>query len=375
MKHIALQTHNTHIVIACSYLHVPGGYEKAIITTANLFAEKGHRVTLLILDHTADTYYPVHPSVTIVHRHLNFGITDQGNPFSRKWRMWMDIRKLRALLKELQPDHLICSEYPFTAGAILARAKRYCKVYSWEHHHYAAQQPNRFWKSLMRKTYRQLDAVVCLNKDEQQYYLSLNEKATVIPNFIAAPSGGINDRKEFDLISVTRFNHIKGIDLLMAVAKIILPANPQLKWKVIGYGEQKDELLDFIEKENLSGQLVYQPADKTNLTEDYRSAAVFIMTSRNECFPLVLLEAMSNGLPCIAFDCETGPRHIIRQNETGFLVNKEDVKEMAEVILQLINDKSSQQRMSEEALKSVQSFYPDKVYDIWAALFGNNNRS
>jgi hypothetical protein len=55
-----LDKQTVHIVIACSYLHVPGGYEKAVITTANLFAENGHTVTLLVLDHTADIFYPVH---------------------------------------------------------------------------------------------------------------------------------------------------------------------------------------------------------------------------------------------------------------------------------------------------------------------------
>lgn len=368
-----LQDRNKHIVIACSYLHVPGGYEKAMITTANLFAEKGHNVTLLILDHTADTYYPVHPSVKIVCRYLNFGITNKGNPFSRKWRMWMDIRKLKSLVKELKPGHLICSEYPFAVAAILAGTKKYGKVYSWEHHHFAAQQLNSFWRSLVRKTYKQLDAVICLNKDEQQYYQQLNDSATVIPNFISPPATNPATKKEFDIVSVTRFNHIKGIDWLMAVAKIVLQTNPQLKWKVIGYGEQKDAFLAFIEKEDLATRLIYQPADKTDLTVDYQNAKVFVMTSRNECFPLVLLEAMSNNLPCIAFDCDTGPRHIIRHNETGILVNKGDILQMADAILQLAADTISQKRMGEKAVKEVQLFYPDNIYGKWKDLFSKNN--
>lgn len=340
-----------------------------MITTANLFAEKGHKVTLLVLDHTAKTYYPVHAAVTIAHQPVNFGITEKGNFISRKLWLWRDTRKLRRLIKQWQPGYLICSEYPFAVAAILAGAKKYCRVYSWEHHHYGAQQLNTFWKALVRRTYKKLDAVVCLNRDEQQYYRAFNEKATVIPNFIFPPQiRKTNDTNEFELISVTRFNHIKGIDLLMQVAGVVLSQNPGLAWKVIGYGKQENAFLDFIQKENLTGRLVYQPANKTDISDDYSSSSIFIMTSRNECFPLVLLEAMSHGLPCIAFDCDTGPRHIIQNNETGILVKKENVQEMVTAITTLVNNRVLQKQMSENARKAVQSYFPEKVYEKWATL-------
>lgn len=365
---------NNHIVIACSYLHVPGGYEKAMITTASLFAEKGHKVTLLILDDPAGTFYPVHPGVSILHQPMNFGITEKGNTISRKFWLWKDIRNLKSIVKELRPAHLICSEYPFAAGAIMAGAKKICRVYSWEHHHYGAQHVNRFWQSVTKRTYRKLDAVICLNKDEQQHYISLNDKAVVIPNFIAKPENTDPPAgKEFSLISVTRFNHIKGIDLLMQVAGVVLPQNPQMKWKVIGYGEQKDAFLGFIQKEKLSGQLIYQAADKTDITAEYRSADIFVMTSRNECFPLVLLEAMSNGLPCIAFDCDTGPRHIIKHNETGLLIEKGDPEKMAMAVNSLVNDPERKETMGVNSMKAVQAYYPDAVYEYWKALFSKNS--
>lgn len=362
----------TDIVIACSYLHVPGGYEKAMITTANLFAGKGHKVTLLVLDYTAQTYYPVDPAVQIVHLPVNFGITSEGNTISRKLRLWSDTRKLVRVLKQLKPRHLVCSEYHFAIAALLGGAAKFTRVYSWEHHHYGSQVMNRFWKFLFRRYYPKLDAVICLNKDEQQYYLPVNRYAVVIPNFIEPPAADkMTDPvlKGFSLLSVTRFNNIKGIDLLMDVALRILPQHPGLKWKVIGYGEQKDRFLDFIRANGLSGQLFYQEADKTDLTKDYRDASVFIMTSRNECFPLVLLEAMSNGLPCIAFDCETGPRHIIRNKETGLLIAKENIQEMAAAILSLLQDPASLNRMGRNARESIGSFFPEKIYPLWEQLF------
>ena len=64
-----------HIVLVCSYLHVPGGYEKAVITTANLFSRNGWQVTLLILDQNQETYFEVDKEVNLVQDDLDFGIS------------------------------------------------------------------------------------------------------------------------------------------------------------------------------------------------------------------------------------------------------------------------------------------------------------
>jgi len=360
-----------HIVIACSYLHVPGGYEKAMITTANLFSRNGWRVTLLVLDQYPETYYAVDKEVNLVQAGLDFGITGKGNMFSRKLRFRNHLRQLKKILQPLAPGYLICSEYHFATAAVLCGAGKFTRIFSWEHHHYRTQIRNRFWELLFQYAYRKLDAVICLNRDEQAYYRSINKNAVVIPNFIEPPLAGNSPLHQppHDLISVTRFNRIKGIDLLMKTAKILFTEKPDIRWKLIGYGEQKEELLAFIDKEGLSEKLMYQPADKQDLSEDYRSARLFIMTSRNECFPLVLLEAMSHGLPCLSFDCDSGPRHIIRSGYNGLLTTAEQPEALATAILELLDQPAMLRQMSEHARTTAASFTPDEVYKKWEALF------
>jgi glycosyltransferase involved in cell wall biosynthesis len=359
-----------HIVIACSYLHVPGGYEKAIITTANLFSRKGWRVTLLVLDQSLETYFEVDKEVKLVQADLDFGITSKGNVFSRKLRFLKHLIQLNRELKSLAPDFLICAEYHFATAAVLCGAGKFTHIFSWEHHHYGSQIRNRFWEFLFQYAYRKLDTVVCLNLDEQAYYLSINKKTVVIPNFINPLATGIPvNHKAFDLISVTRFNHIKGIDLLMSTAKLLFAKKPGIRWKLIGYGEQKEELLAFIRTEGLGEKLIYQPANKQELSEDYRSASLFVMTSRHECFPLVLLEAMSHGLPCLSFDCNSGPRHIIQSGYNGLLTEPEQPEVLAKTILHLLDQPELLQYMSAQALKSSAAFTPDTIYKKWEALF------
>ena len=359
-----------HIVLVCSYLHVPGGYEKAVITTANLFSRNGWQVTLLILDQNQETYFEVDKEVNLVQADLDFGITRKGNMFSRKWRFRKHLSALNKIVKSLAPDFLICTEYHFATAAVLCGAGKYTRIFSWEHHHYRAQIRNMFWEMLFKFAYRKLDAVVCLNPDEKDYYQSINKKTVVIPNFIDPPATGIQvNNKSFDLITVTRFNRIKGIDLLMRTAKLLFTKRTGIRWKLIGYGEQEDELLEFIRTEGLDEQLIYQPAVKQDLSEDYRSSRLFVMTSRNECFPLVLLEAMSHGLPCLSFDCNTGPRHIIQSGSNGILTEPAQPELLAQTILQVLDQPQLQQQMSARALISAASFTPDAVYTKWETLF------
>lgn len=364
-----------HIAILCSYLHVPGGYEKAVVTLANLFCEKGHPVTLVILDKDQGIFYPLDPRVSIVQQPLSFGITEEGNVVSRKVSLLGDVLKLRSLLKKLAPNHVIATEYPFAAAAVLSGAGKRMKIYLWEHHHYGAVKKNTFWNYISEKAFRRLDAMVCLNQDERDHYATYNENARVIPNFIAPAAGPLpayESQKQTDLLSVTRFNAIKGIDLLMEVAKRVLKPNPSLSWKVIGYGVQEDELKEFVRNEGLEQQLIIQAARHTDISREYQQASLLVMTSRNECFPLVLLEAMSNGLPAVSFDCDTGPRHIIRQHRTGMLTPAENPDLLAEAILALLNDPGKRKEMSLASRKEAEHYYPDAVYKLWKELLATN---
>ncbi len=358
---------NRHIVIVCSYLHVPGGYEKVMVALANLFVQKGNKVTLLILDETNKIFYPLDPAVQVVQQHLSFGIGGSGNTFTKKVRLIRDIKKLKRLIAELKPTHIIATEYHFAVALLLAGARKHASLLSWEHHHYHSVKRSAFWDFLFRYAYKKLDAIIALNADETVYYKRLNERSFTIPNFISEPNTGpipdVPDKKI--LLSVTRFNHIKGIDLLMEVAVKLLPAHPDVIWKVIGYGPQEKELKDFIAREHLENQLIVIPATGNDITAAYREALLFIMTSRNESFGLVLTEALNNDVPCLAFDCETGPRHILQHGVNGWLMTAMDAKTMIEALTILLDNDPRLEAMRKNARASVAKFLPDKVYEKW----------
>lgn len=357
---------NFHIAILCSRLDLPGGIERAVVNTANLFTEKNNNVSLIILDHTAESFYPINPSINIIQLPLSFGITQDGNIISRKLSMLSDVLQLRKSLKNLKPDLVIATEYPFAASAILSGLRNKIKIVSWEHHHIHELGKNKFWDKISKYTYPKLHGIICLNEDEKNLFNSFNYNAIVVPNFVNPTAITTSSHVENKtILTVARLVHVKGIDLLISVAKKLFQKHPDWKWKVVGNSENDDMIKSLIAQENLADNLIIQAPVSHHITEEYNNASIYVMTSRNECFPMTLLEAQSNGLPCVAFDCETGPRHIINNKEDGFLIEKENTEKMMEAISSLINDEGKRKKMGAAASENIQRFSADAVYEIW----------
>lgn len=353
-----------HIAIICSRLDLPGGIERAIVNTSNLLAENGNKVSLIILDETSQCFFPIDPGIKIIQQKLLFGITEKGNVLTRKTSFVRDVFRLKKILKDISPDTVIATEYPFVVGMILSGAGKFSKTYSWEHHHYYELGKSFFWKRMSSRAYPKLDGVICLNSDEKKLFQSVNTNAIVIPNFISKNKqvSNLNTRQ---ILTVARLTKIKGIDRLLKTADLVLKKHPDWKWKLIGEGEMKEEVKAFIESEGLQNKLILQQPLSHDISSQYATASIYAMTSRNECFPMVLLEAMSSGLPCVAFDCETGPRHIIDNSSNGLLVKDDSITGLAAAISSLIEDSSLMRTLADEALTSIEEFSPGKIYSKW----------
>ncbi|HWJ26107.1 MAG TPA: glycosyltransferase family 4 protein [Flavisolibacter sp.] len=352
-------------------MDLPGGIERAIVNTSALLVKGGNKISLLILDETAETFYPLHPHISVIQKPLFFDITKKGNKLSRKLLFIKDLRELKKTLKALNPHTVIATEYHFSVMAVLSGIQSSSRVMSWEHHHFYVLKRNRFWQFLFDKYYPRLDGVIVLNHDEAKLFQKLNKNILVIPNFIDRQDPSvIEEHHDPTILTIVRLNKVKGIDLLLQVARSILKNHPKWKWKLIGQGIMKNDVLDFIAREGLQDQLqLFQPVSH-QIFHDYIRSSFFVLPSRHECFPMVLLEAMSSGLPCIAFDCETGPRDIITDQNDGLLIEKENVPLMIIAIDQMIKSQEMRRLMSENAYNNVQRFSPEAVLTLWENVLG-----
>lgn len=351
----------------CSRLDQPGGTEHAVVRTANLFSTHGHSVTLVVMDEKHPVFFPVDPAVQLLFEDLNFGISSKGNKLTRKIAFWKHIQRLRYLLKQINAAVVIGTEYHFSIAASILNRNNQFRVYAWEHHHFHELEKNFFWNFLFRKYYPKLNAVICLNADEASLFAAMGTKTIVIPNFISQQTFTAQHPNK-RILTVARLSRVKGIDLLIQIAPEVLKQHPDWQWLIVGDGPMKEALEKMISENGLEKQFKIQSPSGPDLSAIYRQSSIYVMTSRNECFPMVLLEAMSYGLPCIAFDCETGPRHIIKDQENGRLVKDGEAKQMVHVIDEIISDPSKIAGMSNQAIQSIDAFAPEIIYEKWMRL-------
>lgn len=355
-----------HIAILCSRLDLPGGIERAIVNTAGLFVSKGNKVTLAILDETAEQFYGLDARVNIVLQSLSFGITSEGNIITRKIRLLTDILKLRKILRQINADIVIATEYPFSIAALLTGIRKKSKLISWEHHHFFWLEKNQFWSRLYNLAYPRFDNIVCLNNSEAVHYKKI-APVSVIPNFVDNVSAERATGEAKIILSVGHLIPRKGIDMMMKVAAEILHRYPGWKWKLIGDGEMKQEVLQFIKSENLEDRFLLQAPSK-EIEKEYRGASFFVLTSRFEAFPMVLLEAQSFGLPLVSFDCPSGPAEIIEDRRNGLLIKDGNVQSMISGIASLIGDENKRKEMAAGSFEFSKKFSSENIYVLWEEL-------
>lgn len=360
------------ILLICSGLETPGGIERATINLSNLLSSSND-VTLLILDKTPISFYEIDPKVTIEHRYLHFGIIQKGNPIIRKLQFLQHIFQLKGILKKINPDIIISTEYSFAIASYFAK-QSHMILYSWEHHHFYWLKKNKFWRILQKWIYPRVNSIICLNNTEASLYQAAGCSTFIIPNFCEKQ----DRRTGFEnktLLTIGWLIKRKGVDLIPEIAQKLFTLNPDWKWNIIGKGPLEKDLQLEIRKKKLENFVsVYTPTSP-DLSDVYTYASIYVMTSRFECFPMVLLEAKSFGLPAVAFNCPTGPADIITSGDDGILIDPGNTDAFVEALNTLIKNKTQLQQMGLKAYNNSKKFESQNILALWQMLFDNNKKS
>ncbi|MEO8516771.1 MAG: glycosyltransferase [Flavobacterium sp.] len=177
-----------------------------------------------------------------------------------------------------------------------------------------------------------------------------------------------SELKSTKVIAVARHSYEKGVDRLLSIWQKIISVKPEWTLDIYGEGiylEQNKKLASDLNI--LSNTNFYKPVK--NINDKYLESSVCLMTSRQEGFPMVLLEAMSVGLPIVAYDCPIGPRSIITNEENGFLIEDGNEKAFVAKTIQLLEDYEVRKRIGNEAKMAIQKYNIDAIMKQWNALF------
>ena len=334
-----------------------------------MLAKNGHVVVMLVLDVTAQLFYKVHESVKVIQAPLHFGITSRGNVLTRKVQFIVHLAKLKKIYKQLNPALIISTEYSLTIPTWLTMKGQNKMVLAWGSTIiFFGSKKNRFWNVLFRYTYPKLHTVVCQNTTEKVLFEKMGCKAIVIPYVIPQQKERAFLQNKI-ILSIGWLIKRKGVDMIPAVAEIIFKKHPDWRWKIIGEGEEYDFLISQLVKKNLQNNVVIQKPGSPNIEKEYLNASIFVLLSRFECLPLVLLEAATFGLPGVAFNCPTGPADIIHDNEDGYLIPMDEVAEMASKIIELIEDDEKRKQFGLEAYRNSNRYAEETIYKKWLQLF------
>lgn len=362
-----------------------GGADRVITNKANYFAEKLDYEVYIITDSQAGKapVFPLSPKIKHIDLHVNFdeqyhyGIIRRALCYFRLMHKYK--KKLHNILYEIRPDFVMTTcgrELDFLNnihdGSIKIGeshiAKAYCRNFHlMEKKGFPYKQVAHYWRRKQERAIKKLDAFVVLTQHDANSWSSIR-KAIVISNPYSFAPEKPSDCSSKKIISVGRLNEQKGYERLIEAWAKISYKHPDWKINLYGQGELQDELEQLVKEFNITNSFhILPPTDK--IIEKYCESSFYVMSSRFEGLPMVLLEAMSCGLPCISFNCPNGPSDLIENEKNGYLVENGNIEQLAEAIDKMIENNTLRQNMGRNAHMFVQKYSPDNVMQIWINLF------
>lgn len=344
-----------------------GGTEKIASTIVNTLSEQIKKseaefCILSLFESTETPFFQIHP---VIKRHILFS-----KPVSLSRAYIPALFRLRHFLNREKIDILIDVDIILSVLSIPATFWTRIKVISWEHFHYHENLGCKVRDFGRRLAMRYASAIVTLTDADRQNYLNAGSKVPVIRiyNPVVSPIEKIHyDANSKIILSAGRLTYQKGFDMVPEIAAEIFKHHPDWQWIIVGEGEDRAKIEAEIKIRHLENNLLL-PGRINNISDYYQKTSIFVLPSRFEGFVLVLTEAFSYKLPCVAFNCPQGPDEIIKNQKNGFLIPCFHTHEMTTKILALIESTQIRINFSEQTQITIEKFNLNTILDQWICI-------
>lgn len=352
-----------------------GGAERVATTLANAWADQGREVWLVstYLGSRADGY-PLRPNVSLAY------LSDEISGWCGRWLAGLcKLLALRSLVRRVAPDAVISFLTNVNILAVAALAGSKTPLIASERVDRAADiEMSWTVRSARVLLYRWLDALVVQTATVADRYRALRwglRRISVIPNPLpqeldVSPvraqhpvSGGV-------VIAMGRLTPQKGFTDLIAAYAVALGHDNSWILQIWGEGPQDAELRRLIASLHLEERVRLCGVTAQPWVQ-LAAAQIFVLSSRYEGFPNAMLEAMAVGLPCIAFDCPSGPRELADGGAAAIIVPQGDGRQLSSELSRLAHDRVGRQTLGERAAAHVRrEFGQQRVAADWDRLIG-----
>lgn len=364
---------------------MPNGMSSILTSKINWLAENTAYELHMILTERPDLpwAYTMSPKVKWVNFDINFDRLDT-MPLPKK--IYHYVRKQRRY-KRLLSDYLMSVKPHITVTALRREINfindiadgsvKIGEIHFSKHIYRKFSKPylprfandlvTRLWTDSLLRQVRRLDTFVVLTNEDAALWPKL-DNLKVIPNFLTtAADGRKSDCTSKKVMAAGRYEYQKGFDLLIAAWAKIHPSHPEWTLDIYGNGNV-DAYKALAEQGNVGDSIVCHSAT-SDIREKMLQASVFVLSSRSEGFGLVVIEAMSAGLPVVSFACPCGPRDIIEDGTSGLLVENGDIDQLANAMAKLMDDAQLRLSMASSALERSHHYDKDRTMAIWQQLF------
>lgn len=361
------------ILYTTDQIYKHGGIEKVLSQKANWLAENGgHEV--YILTHSQKGNAPVYPfSPKIQFQDLGINYEDGVSYFhpSSLKKAIFHREELRRYLRKLNPDVLISCSFGPDFYFLPYIEKFIPKIKEFHSSRFYDIKPRTAKEKLLSvlasRAETAYDALAVLNPDEKLYYH--NKQVTVIPNPAeSVPESAVLNKKR--VIAAGRISPVKNFSALVSVWEMLHKEFSD--WQLHFYGEDyldtKSQLEQQIAEAGLAQVIRFMGVSK-DMKKTLSEYSIYAMTSETECFPMVLLESLSVGLPAVTFDAPTGPKHIVTAGKDGFVVPHHNLSIFAEKLKLLMRDVELRKKMGAAAKENARRFEISAVMQQWQQLF------
>jgi glycosyltransferase involved in cell wall biosynthesis len=265
-----------------------------------------------------------------------------------------------------RPDWIICTDTNRLIVALLAAFVPGVRLAVWEHYAVSHSVTKARGRLARRLAAALASATVMLAERDADLYTKLyapSGPVTVIPNIVSPPVLKIVPRRQ-EILAMGRLVPQKGFDLLLQAWARVIHRLPGWNLRIVGEGEMRGQLLQQICNLGIEDHVTLAPFVQ-NPFPLFRECGIFILSSRFEGLPFVLIEAMTQGAPCISFNCPNGPSELIRDRINGLLIPPEQVQALADAIVELGEDRNLRQKLGDAALSIAASCSEAHVAARW----------
>ncbi len=373
------------IVYCIDTLDYIGGTERITIVKANALSDiEGNEVFVIVgFNMKGNKTISLSPKVKLVDLNVPYFSNYGNNWIKVSWTYYKlrkeHLQKLKSILNSILPDIVISVGGAEKLNLPRLKVSTY-PVFIREIHfykYYRRGNANTVLDKLLafifefidyRLYINNYDCIAVLTQEDYRDNWNRNSRVIVIPNPNTLAVSNYSSLDNKVVISVGRLTESKNFKSLISIWKCVNESYPDWKLAIYGDGPMRDNLQKQIEDLRLTDS-IFLCGFTTDINSKMLNSSIFAFTSMNEGFGLVLLEAMSCGLPVVSYACPCGPKDIIEQGKSGFYVSLNDEHTFAEKLKLLIGDEKLRKEMGSKAVLRSQDFSLERIIDLWMKTF------